>query len=172
MLERIGQRKAWAVSALIGAILAGGGMTVSDYVLQNPDQVELLTIEGITDAIIDSQEAFFEIHGRYWQGLKTDLRYPQDGVALTPARLDIKPSDEPKSWAELVTFPEKLFYQLEVVSYGSRDEGNAGYQILFRKQEGGLVLERSIGFGYAEYKTYNWKVIEEIITPIASSTPL
>lgn len=169
MLERIKQRKAWLVSSLIGAVLAAGGMTVQQYVAQNPAESELLTIEQITNGIIIAQEAYFETHGLYWQGQRTDLRYPKDGQSITSARLDLKPSDVDKTWAQFVTLPESLPYQLEVNSYGSGS--NAGYQIVFRKQEGNTVLEKSIGFGYAAYQTYNWKVIQEIVPPVASSTP-
>jgi len=165
MLDRIKKRKAWVVVALVGAAAAAGGTIVTD--LGQPDLTEL---EQITNIIIESQEQYFEVYGRYWQGFITDETLPKDGLRITPTNLDSKPSDQNESWNDLVTFTETLPVQIRVDTYSRADDH--GYQIVYKKEELNRILERSIGFGDdRDKRTWGWIVIGNISTAAATTTP-
>lgn len=169
MLERIKQRKKELASALIGAVLVASGVTVTEYVKDNPSEAELSTIEKIVSVIIASEELYFENNGVYWQGLKTDYRIPKDGELLTPVYLDSKPYYQDKSWSDLVVFNDPLPYLIEVTQYTAPK--GPGYQVILRKQEGNLILNRSFGFGpEKDSRTHNWEIEREISTGTASTT--
>ena len=150
------------------ALLIGVILLVNSKEPQSESNFGVTAEDSILQAVVISQADYFQQNGRYWQGLKTSTEIPKDGVAITPDRLNLKPKDEPKAWDELVTLSTQLPYQVEVWTYGSGND--AGYQVLFRKQEGNLIYEKSAGYGYAFGKTYDWKVIQDVTPPATAST--
>lgn len=160
MIERIKQNKLWALTVLIGATAVATGVTIS--LLNNPEFTEM---ELILNRIIESEEAYFETHNTYWQGLGSDSRIPLATEKLVPNRLDSKPHYQKESWRELVSLPIALSFQVEVHKYQQAD-GQQGYQVFFRRMENGMIKHRSFGFGpEKESRTWDWQLTDSTLKP-------
>lgn len=164
MLDTISQKKDWIISALIGAAAVAGGYTVSDF--NSPELTELQTI---SNAVVDSQEAYKQKNDFYWREDWSHILIPQDGQKLTPTNLDSMPAGMKESWADVITLPDTTSFRIRVDNYESIR--GKGYIIKFQKEESGLILERAIAEGPdKELYTHNWTVLNPPPVIIASST--
>jgi hypothetical protein len=97
----------------------------------------------IIQAIEIKQEKYFEQHGRYWQGLSTK-------------DLTKKPHYQNKGWNEFIDskFLKDIPFEIIVNTYKD-PQGEQGYQIFFRWEEGNTKFMKSKGYGVqGEQKTF------------------
>jgi len=116
-------------------------------------------------AIVARQDAYYETHGRYWQGLWTHNVTPDqtnDDADAVPDQLDRTPSDQPVSWRvrfnnamDAIPFPARLKIDVYESSIGH------GWFATFQIKYNGTVYQRTRGVGpLADEFTENWKAVE------------
>ena len=92
-----------------------------------PEQPEILSqidtgFESYKDAIIKAQSLHMEAYGKYWQGLWTHKQTPTGGLT-PPDNLDQKPTDEIKTWEEVLSayqeiqFPNQMLSRMRIDTY-------------------------------------------------------
>src|SRR5215813_3450751 len=71
---------------------------------------------SILTAIVEKQEEYFAVQGRYWQGLRTHEITPSDGISTLPT-LDTHPDYQSETWADLNVLDGPMPYALACHQY-------------------------------------------------------
>jgi hypothetical protein len=119
--------------------------------------------------LVAFQEAYFAVHGHYWQGLWTSKNLQENTTAsyadAAPDNLDSFPSDQPRSWR---TLPQVIRNLLESIPIPNRlrmdvyecGEGH-GWSGMIQMKINGTIYERRKGVGpLADEYTFPWQKYE------------
>ena len=120
--------------------------------------ISLLTAEPKLGVVADpfiqsidnSQATYFQQKGRYWQGLK---------LSATTAERNSRPHYQQESWNDLMTVPEKIPFETEVHQYSG--PYGKGYEIIQRKEEGGIVYLKNTNRGPETWRNHDWRMVED-----------
>jgi hypothetical protein len=95
------------------------------------------------------QSAYFDRHGRYWQGLLTPAEIPNESAKTKAPDLTRKPSDQTDSWEaifkEADVLPQTWPAQIQIDVYDG--PSGKGWTISLQVEEGGKAQRRTWGFG-------------------------
>src|SRR5204863_1705256 len=112
-------------------------------------------LKDTSDQVATIQDAYFSIHGRYWQGARTHSAIPADGAAATPD-LNRKPSDQTETWATFgLTLPAQTEAAFSVDVYQAR--AGHGYGVNADVIVAGVRYRRAVNHGPESWREHHWK---------------
>jgi len=155
MRKWLKEKYTWTKTKINGAwkwlIILIFPVALAAVITTQPD--DFTTLDNVTSRIIISQDIYFQNNGAYWQGLPTHDVIPLNDKLEKPS-FSRKPTDQSRSWEDLVQLPDRMPVSAEVHIYETPIGGH-GYQIVYTKRQAGVIYKKSVGVG-PEERTYDW----------------
>tara|TARA_B100000287_G_C20622538_1_gene776514 strand:- start:661 stop:1077 length:417 start_codon:yes stop_codon:yes gene_type:complete len=136
-----------------------------------PEQPEILSqidtgFDSYKDAIIKAQNLHMEAYGKYWQGLWTHKETPTGGLT-PPDNLDQKPTDEIKTWEEVLSayqeiqFPSQMLSRMRIDTYVDL-EGH-GYVIFLETETASDIWQKRINIRQGKIVSNEWINVPKVM---------
>jgi len=85
-------------------------------------------LSDLVIALVSIQSNYFQVNKKMWQGIKTPVLTPKDGVASAPDK-SLKPTDQKESWTDaVIPLPASMEISTAVDVY----EGPLGWGYMVR----------------------------------------
>lgn len=110
--------------------------------------------------ITAAQAAYFDVHGRYAQGLETHSQAPADGTEAAPDRVSASPSDQAASWSDLGSLPASMLSRLRMDAYEA-PEGH-GYVVVSEVRIAGTLWRKAVNVGPEPWRAHDWQAAPEL----------
>lgn len=103
--------------------------------------------------IVDAQNAFREVHGRFAQLAPTHSHVPEE--LTSPDNADARIPSEPVCWLDLGSLPDEMRSCLTIEIY----EGplGHGFVVIARALAEGKVWRMAVNVGPELWRSHNWK---------------
>ena|SRR3990167_8067120 len=101
-------------------------------------------LNALLPSLTALQDAYFVIHGQYFQGLTTHETTPHNGADTPADRLNSKPTDQEESWNDFGFSPGNTPFSLSVdIHHGP---GGKGWSCRMVIEFNGETFQRVTGF--------------------------